>query len=343
MRTPVAVLAVMGALFGPLPLVWGQAQPAAPEHVLDHVPGGVVGFVLIEHAGRVATKADAFLAAVSPPDEPILPVPVIEMIKAQVGIAEGFNPAGGFAAAMLDPKPYGIDLAEVVAGKRRDGRKITKDMLPLVVLIPGKDPAGLFAFRKPTVVNGVVQFTGTDKTPRYCLQAGGYVALGANLEAVKAVAAATGSIRSRLSEADKAFIKAHDLTVWVDMAKLAPALGTAAGPPKAEAKPAGGMLAALRALKGDPMAQWQGVLGQMASGVAGLRFAKEGLYVDARGAFRADSEMAKALAAHKPTPVKLLDRLPGPPYVLALGLLGAPKAPETLSAEGIDRILAGRA
>jgi len=316
--------------------------PAAPEPVLDHVPPDVVGAVVIHDVGKAGANADEFLLAVSPPDEIILPLPVVELIKARFGIGEGFNPAGGFAAFLLNPKPYGLELGEALAGKRKDGSKITSDMVPLVILIPGKDPARMFAFRKPTAADGVVQFKGEDGRARYCMQVGGYVALGANLKAVKAVAAGTKSIATALSKADRDFIDSHDAAVWVDTAQLAPVVAaravTARGP---KAKGGGGMLAALMALKGDPGVQWNALLGQMRSAIAGLRFAKEGLYIEAGGAFRPDSEMGKALAAYTPAAPKLLDRLPGPPYTVALGMLNAPTPSKKMLSERIDRALAG--
>ena len=339
MPKPIAFLPVVMAVVALSGVAWAQT-PAGPEAVLDRVPAGAVVVVVIENAGKAGANADQFLKSVSPPDEPILPATVIEMIQAQFGIGEGFEPAGGFAAALLDPKPYGLELGEIFAGKRKDGSKITSDMVPLVVLIPGAAPAKLFALRKPTTAEGVVQFAGEDGRPRYCLEAGGHVVLGANLQAVKAVAAGGGSIRASLSQADQAFFQSHDASVWIDAARLAPLIAMRLVTVRGESKAGGGMLAALLALKGDDGAQWQAVLGQMQSAVVGLRFAKEGLYIEAAGAFRADSEMGKALAGGVPAGAGLFDRLPGPPYVLGLGVLNAPATPEKVLAGRIDAVLA---
>jgi len=324
-------------------------QGLAAEGVLDRVPASAVGFVVIRDAGSASARVDAFAKAISPAGEPVLPAPVLEIVKARFGIGEGFDPKQGFAAVMLDPGPYGLDLAAaLVPLDEAEKSKYTADKVPLVLLIPGTDPAKLFALRKPTIVDGVVQFAGEDGKPRHCIQAGPYTALGANLQAVRAVAAEQAkTITGRLSAADKAFIGAHDLAVWADLKRLRPVLDAVwARRARRQQAQAGGqppqpkLADALNLVKGNPWTRWRETLRQMDSAVAGLRFTDAGLFVDARGTFSSGSELGEVLAGYSPEEAKLLDRLPAMGYMLALGVLNAPKAPPALAAKQVDQALA---
>ena len=312
----------------------GQAVAAERplEDVLSRVPLEVVGFLVVPHLEGMAKRVDAFAKVVSPPGEPALPAPLLELFKARFGIGEGFEPRGGLAVLMLDGRDYGLDLPRALAPPPGEQPvKITSEMVPAVALVPGANPERMFAVRKPKAVEGVVQFTGEYGKPRYCLQVGGYVALGPNLKAVRAVAAGGASVVGRLGEQEKAFINSHDLSLWLDGPKAGPMVRAVVLHLQQLLRSRG----RTKSLSG--LGEW---LEQMRSALVGVKFGRAGLVVNGLGTFAPDSALGKVLAAYEPAESRLLERLPGGPYVLALGVLNAPRLPAELRRRRAERFLA---
>ncbi|KPK85720.1 MAG: hypothetical protein AMJ81_03015 [Phycisphaerae bacterium SM23_33] len=349
---------VLAAAFAILPSlgaspVLGQAAAPAKLDVLQRVPAGCTGFAVVTGAGATAAKFDAFVKLLGSPEEPVLPAPVLELMQSQTKMGKGFNPEGGFAAVMLDLKQYGLEPAELAAAIRQ-GKPLPSRRLPLVMLIPGRNPAEMFALRKPTTQGDLVQFEGQDKNPRYCLQAGAHVALGANLQAVRAVAAglpppgqAGGeSVLKRLSAADKAFIADNDVTVWMDPAKGGPTLAAAIAALQKRFEPAEGaqMPARVRLMRAfatvtGAAGPFGDALNQMDAFALGLRFESQGLLAELRCSFRPDSMLGKALAACKAAEGNPFDRLPNMPYVLALSRVNQPRPPKEWAAGRVETAL----
>ncbi len=346
----------LAALLAALPVCLGssagaQAPPKPPESVLRHVPSDCLGFAVVRNVKDCTSKVDAFLQAVGLPNQQL--PDVLGLISRQVGLGEGFDPNGGFAAVFLDPQQYGADLVTLIAGPaaRRPAPAETAP-LPLVLLVAGKDPARMFAAREPVREGKLVRFTGTDKKPTYCLRAGGYVALGPHLEAVRTVAGASRSILGQLSESDKAFLAANDLAAWVDFRMLSPILdaGIARARAGLEAKreqprpadmpmilnPAEALVGGM----GGALNEWRDQLQQIGNVKLGLRFAATGISVDARAAYLPDSAVGQALAAYRPAPGPLLRRLVGMPYAVAFAVRNPPEMPQEWSRKRTDRAFA---
>ena len=296
--------------------VGGAREAPGP---LKGVPADALAFVIVRNAGEVAAKVDAFAKRVSPPGEPLLPLPLLEMVKQQTAMGEGLNARGAFVAVMLDPEDYGLDLGKVVGDPEA---KLTSDQVPLVALIPGRDAGRLFAARKPVVEDGVVRFRGQDDRPRYCLQAGEHIALGANLKAVRAVAGgAAKSVAGRLGAAWAASGVGADVAVWVDARKLGGILTQLlrrSGPPGTARSQVGGPLGAGR----DVLAE------ELDSILVTLRFGDDALAVDVRATFRAGSELGRCFQEYKVPSIQYFRRLPAGAYVASGQWLAQPKAPQ---------------
>lgn len=329
---------------GPRP-VKPVSLPVGPPagNVLMHVPSGCMGFVVVNNIQNFTGKIDAFLKQISPPDQPIIPGKVLDLICAQAKLAEGFNPNGGFAAVMLDPQQYGVDLVSMIDGEQ-PGDAVQKKM-PVILIVPTTDKTmtKMLAGHEPVKEGNYVKL---GRGPTYCMVKGNYALLGPNLKAVRNVAAGIKPVLLQLSSADKALVARNDVAVWVNFKMLAPILDAAIvkiEKKMAEAKGGGGR--AMRpTMPGKMMfhnlSSAREIIKQVSSASAGLRIGKTGIMIEGRGAFLADSMMGKVLAAYKPMAGSLLNRLPNMPYVLAFGARNEPKAPRDFNIKQINNLLA---
>ena len=84
--------------------------------VLDKLPADTVGFFVVNDINATGLRLDAFLIdlGVGPmigimPGGPTSDIShVITMLKMQARLGEGFDPNGGFAAAIMDPAKFGM-------------------------------------------------------------------------------------------------------------------------------------------------------------------------------------------------------------------------------------------
>jgi len=319
-------------------------RPAGGPDVLGRVPADCLGFAVVKDIKDCTGKLDAFLQRLGEPGQEA-PDSLAE-ITGKVKLGAGFDASGGFAAVMLDPQQYGVDLVTMIAGPADASEKEPDaSQMPLVLLIPGTDPARMFAGREPVTEGGVVKFAGEDGTPRYCLQVGRHVALSGNLKAARAVAAGGTSVWPKLSARDKAFVAANDVSVWVNMKLLSPILDAAIARAKARAAKAGddaeaGEAADLLERFGPAMDEWRDRFKQMADATLGARIAADGLTIEARATYRPDSATGKALATGEGPSGPLLGRLPARAYAAAFGISNPPRMPREWHARQVERMLA---
>jgi len=306
-----------------------DGKVVAPD-VLKHVPVDCLGFAVVKNVAQCTDRIDAFLKTISVGggEEEIR---VLPMIQAMVRMGEGFDPKGGFAAVMLDPQQFELDLVSLIVGPDPKAAAPARQPppLPLVLLIPGKGSARMFADREPTVDGKLVKFAGDDETPRYCLQVGNYVALGPNRKAVETVARGGASISAALPASDKAFIAANDVAVWVNFKVLSPILDAAIGRMK------DGMDAPVAAIVND----WREKFKQMTDANIGLKFGAKGIELDMRASYSPTSAVGKVLTAWKPVATALLSKLPASAYAFAFSMTDPPKMPSDDVAKNIDRML----
>ncbi len=337
-RFALTALAVLAASA----IAMGQATneapaPALPKvaagEILKHIPADCMGFVVVNNANALTGKVDAFVKAISPEGQPLLPAAALDMLKGAAQLGQGFNPNAPLAAVMLDPQQYGVDLLKM--GRTQpadDGAEPPKP--PLVLLIPGKDPAAVLAAHGPVKDGDYVKTDG--KT--YWKQVGSFIVGSPNKKAVAAVAATAKSVAGRLSAADKALIARNDVAAWVDFKIVWPiaevGLGGLAkmieGQDEAAAKQVAGVFA------------MYGTLFKQVDDLAlGVRLAPTGIVVETRVTCKAGSLAAKALAAAKPVTGSLLSRLPNGPYVFAMGMRGMSTVPEDLNMKMFDQMMTG--
>ena len=323
--------------------VQGPKVPAG--QALKQIPADCLGFVIVNNAAGMGAKLDAFQKSVMPPGAPAPPTGVLGSLLAQAEIGAGFNANAPFAAVILDPQLYGINVLEALnlpgVGSAESEDETAKPPLPVVVLIPGKDPATMLAAHSP-VKEG--DFFKTDDGG-YWVQKGEFVIGGNNKKAVEAVLATEKSVVSQLSLADKALIARSDAAAWVNFKIIGPTIDAALAAFKAKLK-ADADKAPVSVQMGPDMAgmamamdMYAVLLKEIDDVALGVRFGETGIMFETRASFKAAGVVGKALAAAKPVSGSLLDRLPNMPYVLAMGFRGDPSAAKEMNIQMLEKLL----
>lgn len=335
-------------------LAWSQAPapPAAPAgpapgDVLGRIPAGCMGFVAARNVQAFTGRIDAFIKQISPMGQPLLPISVLDLIRAQSRLGESFDPRGGFALVMLDPQQYGVDLVAAIT----EGKGVEMSALPLVFVIPGKDPAKMLAAFGPIQDGADIKLPGLGDPPGWARQAGDYVLLSPNRKAVGALATMGKPVLTQLSAADKAMLTRNDAAVWLNFRVIGPVLDAAIVRmqkqtaelkqrlEKGEVPPFMRPQQAVMLGMGDAMASWRTMLKQLEDVTMGLRIPESGIVLEGAASFLPDSPIGKALAAYKHVAKPLLNRLPNMPYILAMGADAGPAMPEQETAKQVDQIL----
>ena len=311
LRAVVCVM-VAGALSTGLGVSAQDGPKARPkpkaEPVLQHVPAGAMGFVLINHVGALVAKADAVAAELKLDEDlgPPQPGRMMTLIQAAARLGPGFNPNGGFAVFMPDPKAYGIDLPGMIRGKKaKDG---AKPRLPWVMLIPGGGVAEMFPNHPRETAGRFVKVT-LRAGPAYAVQVGGYVAVSPNDKALDEVLSSKKNMVGEFAKPQAALLAASDLAVHVNMKAAGEAIRTLLKKEGAEA-----VLWLNAGLWGDPLSQADSL-------TASLRIVETGFVIDALGEVPADGRLAKVMnicRAAEGVPA-LLGRLPNLPCLVAVG------------------------
>ena len=327
-----------------------SATPSGPAaDALKYVPAGCMGFLLVGNVQNFTGQVDAFIKQVSPPNQPLLPGSVLDLLKVEVRMGETFNPNGGFAVVLLDVQQYGYDAVGKITGKLSAAAPGQEQEIPLVLVIPGKDAAKMFASANPTTEGGYVKIPG--EKVFWGKEVPGFVLAGPNKAAVDAVAATTKSVKDALSAGDKDMVEKDGLMLWVNLKVVYPlvdalltklekdAVAAPATPPMMMG-PEAMMRQSFGQAFGKGAAGWREMLKQINTFAGGVRFAATGVFFDCRVSYVPDSVMGKALAAYKHVPAPLLNRLPNMPYALALGAIPQPELPADYRATQVDQAIA---
>lgn len=328
------------------------AQPVAPAgNVLKHIPAGCMGFVVVNNVQNFTGKIDGFIEQISPEGQPLVPGKILDMIRGIARLGEGFNANGGFAAVMLDPQLYGVDMVSMITGEAKPpvaGEAPKKQPpMPIVLVVPTADKTleNMLAAYQPVKEDDYIKLPRQGKDPIYCKVAGNYAAMGPNLKAVRNVATGGKTILTQLSATDKALIARNDVGVWVNLKMLSPIIDAAIVKMEKEMAEDGGHGhgpgAAMQKAMGQNFSAMREIIKQLDDFSAGLRINNTGIIIDGRCSCLPDSVFGKALTACKPIAGSLLNRLPNMPYIIAFGARNQPKTPKDFNIKQIDTMLAG--
>ncbi len=307
------------------------ASPAKAEHVLTHIPAGAMGFVAVNNIQITAANAERFLNDIGV--APMLglqstPGTLVNMLRGEMMLASGFNPDGGFAAVMLDPQQFGVDLVKMISPLSAMTSTVDPNeppqKVPFVLLVPGSSVEGVFG-------NYEIQ-TGTPYSlvklrmgEMYAAQCGSYIALSPTTKALDAMLSAKTKVSSELTDSEKAKIAAADVAVHMNMkvggpifAKMLTELEQLA--PMMRDMQAGNPTAP----PADMLKMYLDIYRDMAMSLNSVtvtgKFATTGLAMNTQLLWNTETLMGKMMASFKPSGAKLLDKLPNLPYVLAFGM-----------------------
>lgn len=334
-------LTALVLLAGPALAQPAATQPAAGGDILNRIPANAMGFVVVKNLSDTGAKVDKFIADIGLKE--MVQGNVLQMAKTMLLISKGINDNGGLAVVMLDPAQFDWDLKGAMTGTEPKG------MPPVAVIIPGNKPMDIFASYKPTEEAGYVQFELGDKT-MYAKAMGEYTVAGPTTKVVDAVVASTDNVTKKLGEDHKALVLKEDLAVYIDMKMLTPYLLAALDKAQAQMKeteenlPEGSgrvMIMSLYAQQLMPM--YKDMLSQVEGVSMGARISRTGVLVESFTSYVPDSRLAKMVSAMKVSTEPLLDKLPGLPYVLALGARGQSPAKSEMVKDILTKALASDA
>jgi len=294
----------------------------ATSAVLDEIPAGSMGFVVVNNVKVATDDVDRFLNDIGVAgmlkDE--MPKGLLEMLKAEIGLGEGFKADGGLAMMMLETTPYGIDLPALVEKKMGNDAGGEKVKLPWVAAIPGTSLEAVFTSlkdaKKETVGKATkVAFPFGDL---FTVQHGNYILLSPVDKALEAVTSAKKTAKAEMSDGQKAVIGRSDVAVFVNLKVCGPVINkilTGIEKKMAEpgmANPLGLNFSQLFQMDKDQIAQIEAV-------TISARVAKTGFVIEELVDAVPGSAMAKQMQAMKPSGKSLVGRLPSFSYVVALG------------------------
>ena len=337
---------------------WGQnagtVKPAGPavEPVLSHIPAGSLGFVVIPNIRSTVAKADKFIADIGlakklpsvDPDKPEKRASVLDLLLGAAQLGPGFNPDGGLAVVMLDPKAFGIDLLQFIPGAgaskvrpmkmvaEDDATEPAKPKIPFVIFVPGKSIKSVFG-AYPMEPAGKYTLVNLRMGPAYAVKRGSYILLGPSDKALDAVLAAKKKAATDLPAEQVVAIGQSDLAYHINMKVAGPVIAQFLKVAEAQIITQAGPVAPLM---GVYFGIYRDLIKQFDAITVAVRIAPTGLVFDEMASFRPGTAYSKAQASTKLTGKVGLNALPDLPYVLAMGGAGQ-NSPEGVKI-GLDMI-----
>ena len=309
--------------------------PAAPaESVLKHIPAGAMGYVVVNNVQNTITKVEKFatsIGAMPPPPQGAPPVSMIlQMLKQQAKLGDGFNPNAGAAVVLLDMKQFGINLPKIalsgITGAELDEKdaKALAAGFPFVLYVPGKSLSKVFGNYKIVTENQEFATVELRMGKMFAGRAGSYILLSPNKDALKAVMLAKKKTGDELSKAEAALIKQNDIAYHVDFKLLSPTVTALINTVGKQAAAADQDFGPILNIYLSIITQ---LFEQLDSEAGGIRLDKTGIVAESLDIAKVGTMMAKTWAAMgqaKSKGTSVLDSLPSLPYVLALGGAGMP-------------------
>jgi hypothetical protein len=320
------VLAASSVAWAQAPASRAASAPSAPVKttpILDVVPAGSLGFVVVSNIGKTLGNVDQYLKDIGVADALPIAGDLLTTIKEAAQLGEGFNAEGGFAAVLLDPQPFGIDFVKMIKDEDAAGADAVKPKVPFVLFVPAtglKEVFGKYEMT-PEAELTKVKFRAGDA---YAAMLNGYAVVSPNDKAVQAVLKAqkkaSGELAADLSKA----LLASDVALYVNMKTAAPQLKGLLDLMKAKMTEAPGPMP----FSPDMIVGiWSKMLTELQAFSCTLQFGKTGLVFQEYVGFDPNGPIGQSMLALKPGGQAALDRLPNLPYVLAIGGLPGPKGP----------------
>jgi hypothetical protein len=344
--TSLRKIVVLACVLSVAASAWAQAAPAKAEPVLSRIPAGTMGFVVVNNVQATAGRIDKLLAdlgldqMLTNPQDPNQKIPVLHMLMGATKVGEGFNPNGGLAAVMLDPKAFDIDLLELIKRKQGGGggeEEADKPdpKLPFVIYVAGKGVQEVFGAYPLKPAGKYTQVT-LPVGPMVATKLGGYVLLSPNPKALDAVTAADKQAAADMPAEQVRALARADLGYYVNMKLIGPIAMNLLKQMAEQVGTAGPMAPLMRMYVGV----YGNIIEQLEAVTVTARFVETGFIFEDLVSFRADTPFGKAMAAAKPGQEAGLASLPNFKYALALAGAGETGSAEAdLNRQMLDKLL----
>jgi hypothetical protein len=332
----VMIALTIGLILTSVSISQAQDTAAAPaEPVLKHIPAGAVGYVIVNNIQSTIDKVEKFAVEIgvmpAKPDDAPKGSMMLMMLRQMAQLGDGFNPNADAAIVLLDPKQFGFNIPALIDsgmnGKELDEKnaQAIANGVPFAIFVPGNSIKGVFG-------NYEIETSGKLTTVKlrmgkmFAAQAGSYVVLSPNKDALNAVLTSAKKTDAELTKAQAALIKRNNISYNVDFKIVTPTIQAIMKAASAQIEQDEPEMAGIVKLYFSLFGQ---LFEQLEAESGGIRIDKTGIIAEALDIAKPKSAMAKTwtiMGAAKTKGASVLNSLPSLPYVLAAGGAGEPGA-----------------
>lgn len=286
------------------PPAFSMDQPAAGS-LLKVIPGDCMGYIAATNVKGLVANVERLVRQLGLGEElnRAAPAGLLQTAAMLLQLGEWYNPNGGIAAVIVNMEKLGYDPAAM--GK--DQKPETKE-IPVVILVAGKSDIGIFP-QAQKLETGGISIPGFPFPVIHTAKIGDYVAFSPSQKALALMAGET--LAATLGTTEKDLLTKNDVAVFYNLKVVGPFIATMMD---SAAEGEEGMFAPVGILK-----LYGTFLKQMDGLAFGIKLGETGILCKFYESFKPDSELAKVVAAYKPSSKPLMNRLPNLPYVLAIG------------------------
>ena len=219
----------------------GKEQPTPgvkPAAILSVIPAGA-SYVVTGSVQDAVSATEMFLVdigvgqmmniGVSRPGDGREPKSdLMDMIRKELKLGEGFNPKEGAAFVMLDPQTVGVDLVKLMdlsqtKSAEPAGPPPASDPEDMVAVIAPGTVETLYVNANPTK-EGELTVIKPNRKKIYAAQKGAYAIISPRKTSIKAILAAKKNAASELSSDELAMVNSSDIAMHVNVVPYRPVL-----------------------------------------------------------------------------------------------------------------------
>ena len=322
--------------FGNLPTPGNVAISPA----LKLIPADAAGFVVFNNLKSSLASTDRFLKNIGVGDD--MPGPLLDLMKGQMGLGEGFAPESGMAFAILNFKKHGYDVGKVV---REEVDSEDEAIPPFVVLIPGKSVETVLPKAETSQKGKYIQVTiedGPDE-PMLALEKDNFVILARKAAHLDDVAGINKPVAMELQVKGAALLARSDVFAHVNIEVVGPAyiemMEAAVAQMKRQAERGRGEDAMIAGIMSRFVDGYVDLYKEILDGMTGVDFAARmtdsHVVIEELAFYRQGSLLSKMAPAQQKSARELLGMLPSRLWVLAAGQVATTGEGGTAAADAV--------
>jgi hypothetical protein len=199
------------------------------EDVSQYIPSDSLAYAVVNNVGVMTGNVEKYLEDVglSALLKPMMPTGLLDLIKLQAMLGDGFNPNGGFAFVMLDPNKFGIDVIAMMESKKAATEPASapatapaaEPKLPFAIFVPGSGVKEVFG-NYPQTPAGKYTEVQLRMGKMLAGQIGGYVVLSPLAEVLDVITGPRSGPPLPKTQTD--MIAQSDLAIHINIASAEP-------------------------------------------------------------------------------------------------------------------------